>query len=86
MLHVGNLKRELASVNGMADLEAAVAGLPFTLVGLNPSIAGARLSRDWDDLRETFRAHRVYMHTTRAPFEDGYNLAMLEAMATGVPS
>ena len=85
VLHVGNLKRELATVNGMADLEAAVAGLPFTLLGLNPSIAGARLSTDWDDLRATFRAHRVYVHTTQAPFEDGYNLAMLEAMATGVP-
>ncbi len=85
VLHVGNLKRELASVNGMADLETAVAGLPFTLMGLNPSIPGARLSRDWDDLRETFRRHRVYLHTTRPPFEDGYNLAMLEAMATGVP-
>lgn len=85
VLHVGNLKRELTAVNGMADLEAAVAGLPFTLVGLNPSIAGAQLSRDWDDLRTTFRAHRVYVHTTHAPYEDGYNLAMLEAMATGVP-
>ena len=85
VLHVGNLKRELAAVNGMADMEAAVAGLPFTLVGLNPSIAGARLSRDWDELRQTLRAHRVYLHTARAPFEDGYNLAMLEAMATGAP-
>jgi glycosyltransferase involved in cell wall biosynthesis len=85
ILHVGNLKRELASVNGMGDLEAAVAGFPFTLMGLNPTIAGARLSRDWDDLRDTFRRHRVYLHTTRAPFEDGYNLAMLEAMATGAP-
>ena len=31
------------------------------------------------------RGHRVYLHTARPPFEDGYNLAMLEAMATGVP-
>jgi glycosyltransferase involved in cell wall biosynthesis len=85
VLHVGNLKRELAAVNGMAELEAAVAGLPFTLVGLNPTIAGARLSAGWDDLRSTMRRHRVYLHATRAPFEDGYNLAMLEAMATGMP-
>ena len=85
VLHVGNLKRELADVNGMADLQAAAAGLPFTLLGLNPSIPGARLSRDWDDLRNTYRSHRVYLHTTRAPYEDGYNLAMLEAMATGMP-
>ena len=85
VLHVGNLKRELASVNGMADLQAAVAGMPFTLIGLNPTIPGARLSDGWDDLRSQFQSHRVYVHTTRAPFEDGYNLAMLEAMATGMP-
>jgi hypothetical protein len=85
VLHVGNMKRELTSVNGMAELEAAVAGLPFTLIGLNPTIPGSRLSRDWDDLRAQFRTHRVYLHTTRMPFEDGYNLAMLEAMATGMP-
>lgn len=85
VLHVGNLKRELAGVNGMADLQAAVAGLPFTLVGLNPTIPGAELSRGWDDLKAKFRSHRAYIHTTRAPFEDGYNLGMLEAMATGMP-
>jgi glycosyltransferase involved in cell wall biosynthesis len=85
VLHVGNLKRELASVNGMGELETAAAGLPFTLMGLNPTIRGARLSRDWDDLRAAYRSHRVYLHTTRPPYEDGYNLAMLEAMATGMP-
>lgn len=85
VLHVGNLKRELASVNGMAELQTAVAGLPFTLVGLNPTIPGAGLSHGWDDLKSKFRSHRVYIHTTRAPFEDGYNLGMLEAMATGMP-
>jgi glycosyltransferase involved in cell wall biosynthesis len=69
----------------MADLEAAVAGLPFTLIGLNPSIPGARLSDGWDDLKQQFRRHRAYVHTTRMPYEDGYNLAMLEAMATGMP-
>lgn len=85
VLHVGNLKRELASVNGMADLEAAAAGLPLTLLGLNPTIPGSRLSDGWDDLRATLRSHRVYLHTARPPYEDGYNLAMLEAMATGLP-
>ena len=85
VLHVGNLKRELASVNGMPDLEQAIGGLPFTLLGLNPTIPGARLSRDWDELKSNFRTHRAYIHTTRMPYEDGYNLAMLEAMATGMP-
>jgi glycosyltransferase involved in cell wall biosynthesis len=86
VLHVGNLKRELSAVNGMASLEQAVAGLPFTLLGLNPTIPGARLSASWDDLRAAMRAHRVYLHTSHFPLEDGYNLAMLEAMATGMPA
>lgn len=85
ILHVGNLKRELAAVNGMAALEGAAAGLPFTLLGLNPTIHGSRLSADWDDSRAHFRSHRAYLHTSVMPFEDGYNLAMLEAMATGMP-
>jgi hypothetical protein len=85
VLHVGNLKRELAAVNGMAVLEQAVAGLPFTLLGLNPTIPGARLSSSWSDLRANMRTHRAYIHTSLAPHEDGYNLAMLEAMATGMP-
>jgi glycosyltransferase involved in cell wall biosynthesis len=85
VLHVGNLKRELSAVNALTSLERAVAGLPFTLLGLNPTIAGARMSSSWDDVRAQFRGHRVYVHTSEFPFEDGYNLAMLEAMATGMP-
>jgi glycosyltransferase involved in cell wall biosynthesis len=85
ILHVGNLKRELAAINGMPALEQAVAGLPFTLLGLNPTIAGARLSHSWNDLRANMRTHRAYVHTSMTPFEDGYNLAMLEAMSTGMP-
>jgi glycosyltransferase involved in cell wall biosynthesis len=69
----------------MSALEQAVAGLPFTLLGLNPTIAGARLSSSWNDLRANMRTHRAYVHTSLPPYEDGYNLAMLEAMATGMP-
>ncbi len=85
ILHVGNLKRELSSVNGLSALEGAAAGLPFTLLGLNPTISGSRLSANWDDSRAHFRSHRAYLHTSVMPFEDGYNLAMLEAMSTGMP-
>lgn len=85
VLNIGNLKAELAAVNGFDILQQVTAGLPLTLKGLNPHIRGSQLSRNWDDMRETLRHHRVYLNTTRAPYEDGYNLAMLEAMATGMP-
>jgi glycosyltransferase involved in cell wall biosynthesis len=43
------------------------------------------MANDWDDLKEQLRSYRVYLYTALYPYEDGYNLAMLEAMATGMP-
>jgi glycosyltransferase involved in cell wall biosynthesis len=62
-----------------------VADLPSTLLGLNDPEDGARFTRSWDDLKDCFRSHRVFLNTTIEGYEDGYNLAMLEAMATGMP-
>jgi glycosyltransferase involved in cell wall biosynthesis len=85
ILAVGHLKRELAQVNGFEALERIAAGLPLALRGLNPSVAGSRLSASFDEMRATYRTHRLLLHTTLAPYEDGYNLTMLEAMASGMP-
>jgi hypothetical protein len=60
-------------------------GLPAVVIGQNTGLEYSRKARDWADLREQYRAHRVYLHTAVFPLEDGYNLAMLEAMATGMP-
>jgi hypothetical protein len=84
-LVVGNLLCELAATNALSTLDTVMRGLPMTIAGLNPSIPGSRPCASWDELREHFRAHRLFLNHTRAPFEDGYNLAMLEAMATGMP-
>ncbi len=65
--------------------EAAFSGLPVRLVGHNPDRPGVEPSRDWDDLRELLRVHRFFVHTAEPGLEDGYNLASLEAMATGLP-
>ena len=59
--------------------------MPSTLLGLNPPEDGGRFTRNWDDLRRSYQRHRVYLNTTLDPYEDGYNLSMLEAMATGAP-
>jgi glycosyltransferase involved in cell wall biosynthesis len=56
-----------------------------TVVGQNPQIAGARLAASWDELKEHYRSHRLYLNTTIEQYESGYNLSMLEAMATGMP-
>ncbi len=60
-------------------------GLPSLLLGENPRLEGARTARDWDDLRDCYRECRLYLHLSVYPFEDGFNLALLEAMATGMP-
>jgi hypothetical protein len=60
-------------------------GLPVTLVGRNPGWEGVQPAKNWADLKEIFRRHRFYIHTADPRLEDGYNMAMLEAMAAGLP-
>lgn len=64
--------------------EAAFAELPVTLVGHNPAL-GAAPARDWDDLKARFATHRFFIHTADPRYEDGFNMAMVEAMAAGLP-
>ena len=65
--------------------EAAFAGLPVTLIGHNPDLPGVAPARDWDDLKAQLARHRFFIHTADPRYEDGFNMAMLEAMAAGLP-
>ncbi len=65
--------------------EKAFTGIPLTLVGRNEDLPGIEASRDWNDLKQTFRRHRFFIHTADPALEDGYNMATLEAMAAGLP-
>jgi glycosyltransferase involved in cell wall biosynthesis len=65
--------------------EVAFRGLPVTIVGRNPEWEGVEPARNWADLKETFSQHRFYIHTADPKLEDGFNMAMLEAMAAGLP-
>jgi len=84
-LRVGNHLRERDLMLGYSHQEAMLQGLPSTVLGMNPAIPGSRVSSSFDDLREHYRSHRLFLNTTVDGREDGYNLAMLEAMATGMP-
>ncbi len=84
-LVVGNLVKERDLMMGYSDQVALLNGIPHALVGLNPTIPGSRQSKSWDDLKNHYRSLRFYLNTTVNRYEDGYNLAMLEAMATGMP-
>ncbi|MET0410529.1 MAG: glycosyltransferase [Polyangiaceae bacterium] len=64
---------------------ALVGDLPFKLVGHNPGIDGAEPASSWQALRQLYRRHRAYVHTAGHGLDDGYNLALVEAMTTGMP-
>jgi len=64
--------------------EAAFTGLPVTLIGHNPEV-GVQAAANWDALKTEFASHRFFIHTADPRFEDGYNMASIEAMAAGLP-
>lgn len=65
--------------------QEAFDGLPLTLIGRNPGVWAAERARSWDHLKQLLGSHRFIVHTVDAALEDGYNLAMLEGMASGLP-
>lgn len=65
--------------------EAAFAGIPLTIIGRNDDLPGVRPARDWHHLKDILRRHRFFVHTAGPALEDGFNMAMLEAMAAGLP-
>jgi hypothetical protein len=82
LLTVGNfLNREHFAFDDLMRIRSLV---PVKIVGVNPQIPGCRPSKDWSELRSFYRSYRAYLNLTREP-EDGHNLAMLEAMASGMP-
>jgi glycosyltransferase involved in cell wall biosynthesis len=92
--HVGSLARGLRIANHVQnkarilrwDLhEAAFRSLPITLVGNNPGRRDASPARSFAHLRDLLRVHRFYIHTADPALEDGYNMATVEAMASGLP-
>lgn len=85
VLRVGNFMKRRDVMLGHTAQVAILGDRPSTLLGLNEPEDRGRFTRSWDDLKEAFRSHRVFLNTTVDGFEDGYNLSMLEAMATGMP-
>nr|WP_243435828.1 glycosyltransferase [Acanthopleuribacter pedis] len=85
VLRVANHLVERGEILDYPAHQTLTEGFPATLIGHNPSLPEARTAASWDDLRQAYRDHRVYLHTAKVGLEDGFNFAMLEAMATGMP-
>lgn len=65
--------------------EQVCQGLPNRVLSDDPEAPGAAVVQSWEALLETYRSLRCMLHVTRDEWDDGYNLAMLEAMACGMP-
>jgi hypothetical protein len=64
--------------------EQAFADLPLRLVGHNPEL-GVEAAEHWDHLKALMASHRFLVHTADPRYEDGFNMAVLEGMAAGLP-
>ncbi|MBF0293478.1 MAG: glycosyltransferase, partial [Nitrospinae bacterium] len=84
-LRIGNLVKERAVMLGFDMQERIVDGMDNTLVGHNPSLARSVKPACFGFYKFIVSSHRLYINTTISPYEDAYNLSMLEAMASGVP-
>lgn len=65
--------------------EEAMRGLPLRIVGHNPELSGVTAADDWGHLKRMLASHRFLVHTADPRYEDGFNMAVLEAMAAGMP-
>jgi hypothetical protein len=85
VLQVGNHLKERGAVLGWEAHMEICHGLPSLVLGDNPGLPGSKVAESWEALKNYYRQYRLYLNTSIYPFEDGYNLALLEAMATGMP-
>jgi hypothetical protein len=92
--HRGDLARGLRVANQIRNKSRtlmwdfhvrALACVPLTIVGRNEEMPGVLPARNWDDLKQILSRYRFFIHTAEPSLEDGYNMAMLEAMAAGLP-
>lgn len=55
--------------------------IPYRIVGHNPALPNPEPAGSWDELKSYYRDYRLYLNTTAW----GGSLALLEAMAAGMP-
>jgi glycosyltransferase involved in cell wall biosynthesis len=64
---------------------AGLHGVPMRLVGVDRELPEVVPCDGWDDLKRELSRHRFFVHTAEPTLEDGFNMAVLEAMAAGLP-
>lgn len=84
-LRVANAIRKKARYLRWELHEQAFRDVPMRLVGVNPELPEVEPAQSYDELRALYASHRFYAHTAHVGFEDGFNMASVEAMASGMP-
>ncbi len=91
--HVGDLDAGIRIANHVTSKrvflawdfhEQAFTDIPVRLVGHNSDL-GVESAQDWDHLKSMLASHRFLVHTADPRYEDGFNMAVLEGMAAGLP-
>ncbi len=65
--------------------EEAFKNIPIKIMGYNPDMPGIEPAAGWNDLKNNLKSHRFFVHTADPALEDGFNMAVFEAMAAGLP-
>ena len=84
-LTVSNQFKVRGEILGYVVHGAILSQHPCEIVGYNPGLPDSKPAKNWDELKRKYQQYRVYLFTAQEEYEDGYNLAMLEAMVTGMP-
>lgn len=85
LLRVTNHLKQRGGILGYSQHRKLVEGYALSVVGHNPGLAGAEPAASWDALKGFYQSHRALIHTVVPVMEDGFNLAVMEAMACGMP-
>lgn len=85
ILQICNRLKERGVMMGYQEHQSVCRDLPHLVLGENGILWSSRRTEDWKDLKDQLCSYRVYLYTAQHPYEDGYNLSLLEAMATGMP-
>jgi len=81
---VGNRLMEREEIDRGLIIDLLATDLPISVLGDNPGIPQSTSFSKRSGFLEALSGHHIFIFTPRYPWEDGYNLAMLEAMQSGM--
>lgn len=81
---VGNRLMEREEIDRDLIVDLLATDLPISILGNNPGIPRSVVYSKRSEFLEALSRNHIFIFTPKYPWEDGYNLAMLEAMQSGM--